>query len=209
MNPETQAETFAARARQFGLSGLVIDAEDFGNRIWLSPAGAEAARAYVQRLRSDMAGVPDLIVGLSSYRAIRFHRSFPFAEFMDGCDVAMPQVYWVARSGGDAVRNLQDSYEDYKAQLSVDVVSADRGCVWRRPRSERSTLVLVGTPDQITRFLAQAQGCACPQSHSAVGTCPAIPAIGCFLKRHQIPGLKEVLEGGYFSRAQQMPPGGP
>ena len=65
MHPEGQAEIFAARARQFGLSGLVIDAEDYGDQVWSCPAGAAPARAYVQRLRAEMAGVSDLIVGLS------------------------------------------------------------------------------------------------------------------------------------------------
>jgi hypothetical protein len=161
-DPESQAEVFAARARQFGISGLVIDAEDFRNRTWSSPAGATAARVYVQRLRSEMPGVADLIVGLSSYRYIRYHRSFPFAAFMDGCDVAMPQVYWAARSGGDPVRNLQDSYEDYKALFPGALFLPTGAAYGAEQGSGDDRWLWSATPEQITRFLDQARAMRLP-----------------------------------------------
>jgi hypothetical protein len=162
LDPEAQAAVFAARARQFDMSGLVIDAEDFGSRIWSSAEGATAARAYVRRLRSEMAEVSDLIVGLSSYRYIRYHRSFPFAAFMDGCDVAMSQVYWIARSGGDAVRNLQDSYEDYRAQFPHTLFIPTGAAYGEQAGTGDDPWFWSATPEQITRFLDQARAMRLP-----------------------------------------------
>jgi murein DD-endopeptidase MepM/ murein hydrolase activator NlpD len=156
-NPETQAAVFADRARRLGLSGLVIDAEDHGPHLWSAPGGAGAARAYVQRLRAEMTGVHDLIVGLSSYRYIRYHRSFPFAEFMSGCDIAMPQVYWVARSGGDPVRNLQDSFEDYKQDFPHKLFLPTGAAYGENQGTTADPWYWSATPAQIRRFLDQAK----------------------------------------------------
>lgn len=161
-NPEAQAEQFAARARHFGLSGLVIDAENFGNRIWSSPEGPGAATAYIRRLRSAMAGEPDLLVGLSSYRYIRYHRNFPFAEFMAGCDVAMPQVYWVARSGGDAVRNLQESYDDYKDAFPRALFLPTGAAYGEEQSFGGERWFWSATPQQVQRFLDQANAMRLP-----------------------------------------------
>lgn len=156
-NPVAQAGVFAARARHFGLSGLVIDAENYGNRIWSAEGGTAAASTYVHELREQMAGVAGLLVGLSSYRYIRYHGSFPFAEFMARCDIAMPQVYWVARSGGDPVRNLQESYDDYKARFPHKLFLPTGAAYgeWQGPEGDR--WFWSATPAQIQRFLDQAK----------------------------------------------------
>src|SRR5690606_29664956 len=112
--PETQADVFARRARQLGLRGLVVNAEDLGERRWSLPGGSDRARQYMSALRGALAGVEGITLALSSYRFPQSHPFFPFAAFMADCDIAMPQVYWVARSEGDAIGNLRRCYEQYK-----------------------------------------------------------------------------------------------
>ena len=161
-DPAAQARVFAARARHFGLSGLVIDAEDFGNRVWSTSEGAAAACIYVQQLRSEMAGVAGLLVGLSSYRYIRYHRGFPFREFMAGCDVAMPQVYWVARSGGDAVRNLSECLKDYRDEFPRTLLLPTAAAYGENQGSSDDRWFWTASPEQITRFLDQARALRLP-----------------------------------------------
>jgi murein DD-endopeptidase MepM/ murein hydrolase activator NlpD len=169
LDPETQAAVFAERARHFGLNGLVIDAEDYQARNqvwnWSCPEGPAAARAYVQRLRAAMSEEPkvaDLIVGLSSYRYIRYHEDFPFADFMSGCDLAMPQVYWMARPEGDAVRNLQDCYEDYKQRFPTTLFVPTGAAFGEAQGPANYPWFWSASPQQITRFLDQARAMRLP-----------------------------------------------
>lgn len=154
-DPDRQAAVFAARARHFSLTGMVIDAEDYDNRTWRTQAGAQRAGHYVRRLRDEMAGVNGLLVGLSSYRYIRYHQNFPFAAFMEGCDLAMPQVYWVARSGGDAVHNLLVSYEDYMQYFPHKLFIPTGAAYGEQTTSGDESYYWSSSPSQIRRFLDQ------------------------------------------------------
>ena len=75
------------RARSLGLDGYVIDAE----REYKGSKKKQAAQTYMRELRRLVGNMP---IALSSYRYPRVHYELPFAEFLAGCDYAMPQVYF-------------------------------------------------------------------------------------------------------------------
>ncbi|NIS79149.1 MAG: hypothetical protein GTO14_02755 [Anaerolineales bacterium] len=86
-DPVGEARLAVSRTRALGLDGYVIDAEvEFKKR------GKDvAARRFMELLRS---GLEDLPIALSTYRFPNLHREFPYDEFMELCDYAMPQVYF-------------------------------------------------------------------------------------------------------------------
>src|SRR5258705_7115820 len=86
--PGDEAQCAVQRVRELGLDGYVIDAE----APYKVPGKAEAARQFMAQLR---AGLPrDTPVALSSYRYPSYHRALPWREFLEYCDLVMPQVYW-------------------------------------------------------------------------------------------------------------------
>ena len=163
VNMDMQAHRLAGRVRQFGLDGVVINAEDFGARLWSSAGGADRARRYMSTLKNDLAGVQGgVLTALSSYRFISAHQNFPFAAFMETCDIAMPQVYWVARGSGDALRNLQDSYNEYRAAFSHKLYIPTGAAYGEVYGSGSSAFFWSASPEQITIFLNQARAMGLP-----------------------------------------------
>jgi hypothetical protein len=86
-DPKGEARIAARRVKQFNLDGFVIDAESE----FKIPGRAAAARRYSQDLRNAIPNVP---LALSSFRFPSYHRAFPWREFLEVCDINMPQVYW-------------------------------------------------------------------------------------------------------------------
>lgn len=86
-NPTGEAAAAVKRVRGLGLDGYVIDAEGE----YRQAGKAAAARSFMAALRQ---GLPDLPVALSSYRFPAYHRALPWADFLERCDLVMPQVYW-------------------------------------------------------------------------------------------------------------------
>jgi hypothetical protein len=86
--PEVEASLAAELVAEYELDGFDIDAE-----AEYKTAGAqERAERYMGRLTQKMpSSVP---IALASYRFPSYHPEFPFATFLRGCDVAMPQMYW-------------------------------------------------------------------------------------------------------------------
>src|SRR5690606_26944738 len=160
--PETQADVFARRARQLGLRGLVVNAEDLGERRWSLPGGSDRARQYMSALRGALAGVEGITLALSSYRFPQSHPFFPFAAFMADCEIAMPQVYWVARSEGDAIGNLRRCYEQYK-ELFPDRLIIPVGAAYGEVYGSASDRYFwSSSPRQIHRFMDQARAMGLP-----------------------------------------------
>lgn len=87
-NPIGEANKAVQRIEQTNVSGYVIDAE----REYKQPGKDQAAINFISRLRSVY---PSLTVALSSYRFPSYHPNIPWEEFLEGCDISMPQVYWV------------------------------------------------------------------------------------------------------------------
>jgi hypothetical protein len=99
--PEMQAEVAIRRIEQFGLDGFVVNAEgDFKGQ-------PGRATRYMERLRADL---PELPIGLSSYRFPSLHRTFPWAEFLAHCDLDMPQVYWFNTPPAESLRRTLDEH---------------------------------------------------------------------------------------------------
>jgi|GEM_PF-1521433 len=162
VDPEKQAATFATRARYFGLNGLVVNAEDLGNRRWSSPGGADGARSYMTTLRQDLEDVDGLLLAFSSYRYLRYHPSFPFAAFLEGCDIVMPQVYWVAHGEGDAIYNLRRSYEDYQREFP-DKLYVPIGAAYGEYYGQNPDRYFwSASPRQIYRFMDQSRAMGLP-----------------------------------------------
>ncbi len=87
-DPKEEALAGSNRVQELGLDGFVVNAE-----AEFKQAGKdEVASIYMSTL---LANLPDVPVGLSSYRFPNFHAPFPFEEFLEGADYMMPQVFWV------------------------------------------------------------------------------------------------------------------
>ncbi len=161
-DPQRQAKMFAERARHFEMRGLVINAEDLGERRWSSAGGAARARDYMGALRHELRDVDGLVTGFSSYRFMRYHPSFPFAAFMEDCDVAMPQVYWVAKGDGDALVNLRQSYEEYKQRFPNKLYVPTGAAYGEMSAWNNERFFWSASPLQIHRFMDQARALGLP-----------------------------------------------
>lgn len=73
--------------QQYQLSGFLIDVENpykrKGARSW--------ATVYMTTIRTTL---PDIALGLCSYRYPSYHPELPWYEFLSRCDFHAPQVYW-------------------------------------------------------------------------------------------------------------------
>jgi hypothetical protein len=87
-DPLGEANKAIQRIQQLNLDGYVIDAE----MEYKEPGKAEAAKKFMNRLRSAL---PNVTVALSSFRYPSMHPQIPWKEFLDQCDLNMPQVYWM------------------------------------------------------------------------------------------------------------------
>lgn len=157
--PEDQARVFADRAKQFGLKGLVLNAENIGNNKWSTTEGGKRASALTRSLRQEMGD--DVLLALSTYRFPKFQPGFPFDAFMEECDIAMPQIYWAMLGGkeGDAITNLTESYEDYKDRFPRKLF-IPTGAAYGETQADNT--YWSATPRQIERFLTQAKTLALP-----------------------------------------------
>lgn len=121
-NPTAEADIAASRVKEFNLDGFMIDAESE----YKTPAKAAAARTYTERLRSAL---PNVGLGLCSYRYPSLHRELPWAEFLAGCDFHAPQVYWIgALSDTSPGSQLARSVAELKALKNIPVVPVGVAC---------------------------------------------------------------------------------
>jgi hypothetical protein len=103
-NPAAEAAIAVRRVHETGVDGYVVDAEtEYKNR-------ANQARAFMAALRAGLPGFP---VALSTFRFPVYHMEFPFAEFLRGCNVNMPQVYW--EQSHNAASQLAECKRQYDA----------------------------------------------------------------------------------------------
>lgn len=142
-DPIKEADAAITRVKQLKLKIFVVNAEvEFK-----APGMAKVADTYMQRLR---AGLPGVLIGLSSYRYPSAHPEFPWEAFLKYCDFNMPQVYWV-KNNNPAVQ-LRKSIAEFKA-LKVWRPIIPTGCAY--PEGSWKP-----TPAQIVEFLdeCKAQG---------------------------------------------------
>jgi hypothetical protein len=129
--PITEANKAIERVTQLGLDGYVIDAE----KEYKQPGKAIAARKFMDRLR---AGLPDIFVALCSYRFPSYHPQLPWREFLEKCDVNMPQVYWLHAHNAD--EQLTRCVNEFQAMAPfrpiIPVGAAYREFGWQPTSSE-------------------------------------------------------------------------
>ncbi|KAA3643154.1 MAG: nuclear transport factor 2 family protein [Chloroflexi bacterium] len=102
-NPGAEARIAVQRVNQLGLDGFVVNAE-----VEYKQSGkAVAARTYMRDLRN---GIPNVPIALSTFRFPTYHPNFPYSEFLDKCDLNMPQVYWQAahNPGQQLIRSVRE-----------------------------------------------------------------------------------------------------
>ena len=102
-DPLAEANIAIQRAQTLGLDGYVLDVE----APYKQTGREQDARVFMSRLRELL---PDLPVGLSSYRYPTYHPQIPWEAFLEKCDYNMPQVYWLqAHNPGDQlVRSVRE-----------------------------------------------------------------------------------------------------
>jgi murein DD-endopeptidase MepM/ murein hydrolase activator NlpD len=161
-DPEKQARVFAERARYFEMEGLVVNAEDLGQRRWSEAGGATRARDYMGALRHELASVQGAVVGLSSYRYLRYHPTFPFAAFIEDCDLVMPQIYWIAKGEGDALVSLRHSYEEHKEAFPNKLFVPTGATFGQMVATNNERYFWSASPQQIHRFMDQARALGLP-----------------------------------------------
>jgi hypothetical protein len=94
-SPVSEARIAIQRIKELKLDGFVVNAEVEFKEACMGIA----ATKYMTQLRSAL---PNLPIALSSYRFPSYHPQFPFAEFLQYCDINMPQVYWVGAHNPDS-----------------------------------------------------------------------------------------------------------
>jgi hypothetical protein len=98
-----------AKKKHPTLVGYILDAE--------APikGAPNEAMAIMNKLRYFL---PDMPIGLSSYRFPLFHPELPWKEFRSKCDFDMPQVYWEQSTSDTAGSSqLVSSFNYFKAML--------------------------------------------------------------------------------------------
>ena len=104
--PDAEAAVAIQRIKQLNLDGYVVNAEGS----YQTQAKRPAASRFMAQIRSAMGS--ELPIGLSSYRYPSVHAAFPWAEFLQECDFAMPQVYWVLAH--NPATQLQKTVREYQ-----------------------------------------------------------------------------------------------
>ncbi len=112
-NPTAEANIAIKRIRQYNLDGYVLDVE----REYKESGKKAAAKRFMNIIRS---ACPDLPIALSSYRYPSLHPQVPWKEFLEKCNICMPQVYWMkAHNPGQQLARSVREFEAKKPSLPV------------------------------------------------------------------------------------------
>ncbi|HJS29148.1 MAG TPA: nuclear transport factor 2 family protein [Anaerolineales bacterium] len=120
--PLAESRKAIQRVRGLGLDGYVIDVE----APYKKPGRWNAARLFMREVRSALDDIP---IALSSYRFPSYHPQIPWQEFLEGCDILMPQVYFEFSHNPEA--QLQRTQQEYQA-LAHYLPIVPTGPVYRR-----------------------------------------------------------------------------
>ena len=132
-NPIGEARIAVQRSLALGIDGYVIDAEGE----YQNTQKRSAAKRFMQELR---AGLPNLPVALSTYRFPKRHTPLPYAEFLEQCDFAMPQVYYEQAHNPEAQLELcVEQYLALKPARPVIPTAPTYGRGSWRPTAEETT----------------------------------------------------------------------
>ena len=130
-NPIGEANVAITRIRQYKLDGYVIDVE----KEYKESGKKAAARKFMTQVR---AACPDLTIALSSYRYPSLHPQIPWTEFLEQCDLNMPQVYWMkAHNPGDQLaRSVMELRAKTPSRPIVPTGAAFREFGWKPTDTE-------------------------------------------------------------------------
>jgi hypothetical protein len=144
-SPEKEAEFARAKCALFGLDGYIIDAE---REYKVGPDPRDRARRFIKALM----GI-NIPIALCSYRFPAVHPEFPWYDFLDGCDLIMPQDYW---GPGGATSELEQSMQQYRvnAQCELPTVPVGRAYIGDGHPDPK--------PEEIMAFMGKAQDLGCP-----------------------------------------------
>ncbi|MCL4880040.1 MAG: M23 family metallopeptidase [Anaerolineae bacterium] len=158
--PEPQAKKFAARAAELGLNGFCVSSVNLPGRKW----SAASARRFMETLVSEIKslGIPEPTLALSSSASITSNPDFPFDAFMEFCQMSIPQVYWIAKDGGDPVRLLQDTYQQYSSRYPTKAMVPSGAAFGGDQTVAGEKFFWEARTDQITMFLNQAMAMSFP-----------------------------------------------
>jgi hypothetical protein len=101
--PTQEADKAIQRINQLGLDGYALDVEGE----YKEPGKDAAARTFMTRVRNALPSFP---IALCSYRFPTYHPQVPWTEFLEKCDMNMPQMYWVQahNPGEQLIRCVQE-----------------------------------------------------------------------------------------------------
>ncbi|GAB4570570.1 MAG: hypothetical protein Kow0077_05000 [Anaerolineae bacterium] len=148
-----EAHRAASRVLRWRLDGLVINPQ-------AQYTGQHArARELMATLRSDLGR--DRLIAFSVFRnpdvldppSAPLSSRFPIDEFVAQCDLLMPQVFWIARDGGDPAATLRENFQQFR-QRYPDLPYVPTGAAFGQ---HYGTLAWTATPAQIDQFLNQAR----------------------------------------------------
>lgn len=139
-DPAGEARIAARRVRELGLDGYAIDAEGE----YKAPGRRSAASTFMRLLRTSL---PDTPLALSSFRYPSYHPQLPWREFLEKCDINMPQVYWMqANNPGTQLRRSLQEFQNMNPFRPVfPTGAAFREHGWQP------------TPGEVTEFLETAR----------------------------------------------------
>jgi hypothetical protein len=143
-NPTGEANIAVQRCFQLNLDGYVIDAE----KEYKQPGKASAARTFMKALR---AGLPTMLVALSSYRYPSLHPQLPWSAFLEKCDLNMPQVYWEQAHNPDV--QLARSVSEF---AKTNLVGFSRSVVPTGSAYGVPSPAWRATPADLTKFYSKA-----------------------------------------------------
>jgi hypothetical protein len=98
---------------KYGLDGFLIDGEGECKR----PRGAVAAEHFATTLRLRL---PQMPIGLCSFRFPSLHSDFPWRPLLQICDFHAPQVYWQGAHNPGA--QLERSYRELRALKDIPFI---------------------------------------------------------------------------------------
>lgn len=130
-DPVGEANVAIRRINQYALDGYVIDAE----QEYKQDGKRAAAKRFMNQLRASL---PNQEVALSSYRFPKWHPQLPWTEFLDQCNLNMPQVYWIkAHNAGEQLVRCQQEFQGITPSRPIfptGVASVEQG--WQPTAAE-------------------------------------------------------------------------
>lgn len=129
--PAKESQIAVKRCLELGLDGYVIDAEVE----YQADGMAVNARKFMSSLRQ---GLPELPIALSSFRFPSLHMQFPWKDFLDRCDLNMPQVYWqgATNAGAQLRRCVREFQAMSPSRPVIPTGPVYRGAGWNASQAE-------------------------------------------------------------------------